>query len=178
MEPADSSGSREGLRSRSFHVISRSDARILVLGTLPGERSLACGEYYAHPQNRFWMIVGEVLGFDPLGPYETRVKQLFDHRIALWDVCAAAERPGSLDASIRSASVMPNDFSAFFAGHPGIVRVCFNGQHAAKLFQRLVRETLPTDVRSEWVTLPSTSPANASVSLEEKRRAWSQALLS
>lgn len=76
-----------------------------MLGTLPGERSLACGEYYAHPQNRF----------------------------------SAAERPGSLDASIRTATVVPNDFSAFFARHPGMVRVCFNGQQAAKLFLRVVR---------------------------------------
>lgn len=165
-------------RSRSFHAISRPDARILLLGTLPGERSLACGQYYAHPQNRFWSIVGEVLGFDPLGPYEARLEQLLDHRIALWDVCAAASRPGSLDASIRSASVVPNDFPRFFAEHPGIARVCFNGQHAAKLFQRLVDEMLPAGLQCEWVTLPSTSPANASIPLDVKRSAWARALLS
>lgn len=148
-----------------------------MLGTLPGERSLACGEYYAHPQNRFWSIVGDVLGFDPLGPYEERVMQILDHRIALWDVCAAAERPGSLDTSIRTATVVSNDFSAFFAEHPEIVRVCFNGQQAAKLFLRLVRGSLPTELRCEWVTLPSTSPANAAIPFEEKRRVWAHALL-
>jgi len=148
-----------------------------VLGTLPGQRSLACGEYYAHPQNRFWTIAGEVMGFTPLAPYEIRITQLLAHRIALWDVCAAAERPGSLDASIRPATVLPNDFSAYFAAHPRIVRVCFNGQQAGKLFQRLVRDSLPAELQCEWVTLPSTSPAHASVPLEEKRRAWAQALL-
>ena len=178
MGRADSSDSPENPRSRSFDVVAGSDARVLVLGTLPGERSLACSEYYAHSQNRFWMILGNVLGFDPLAPYEARLKQLLHHRIALWDVCAAAERPGSLDASIRSATVVPNEFSAFFAEHPEIVRVCFNGQHAAKLFQRLVRASLPANFECEWVTLPSTSPANASVSLEDKRRAWAQALRS
>lgn len=178
MAHADGSASPDDPRSRGFRVISRPDARILVLGTLPGVRSLACGEYYAHPQNRFWMIVGEVLGFDPLEPYRSRISRLLDHRISLWDVCAAAQRPGSLDASIRTATVLPNDFSVFFAGHPEIVRVCFNGQQAAKLFQRLVRDSLPPDLRCEWVTLPSTSPANASVSLPEKRRAWAEALLS
>ncbi|WP_082521990.1 DNA-deoxyinosine glycosylase [Ramlibacter sp. Leaf400] len=168
----------EDVIPRGFHALARSDARVLVLGTLPGERSLACSEYYAHPQNRFWSIVGDILGFDPLGSYDARVQHLLDHRIALWDVCAAAERPGSLDSSIRSETVAPNDFSSFFADHPGIVRVCFNGQHAAKLFQRLVRETLPADLPCDWVLLPSTSPANASTPLEEKRRAWAQALLS
>ena len=121
MGRAGTSDSGARLSSRSFHSISRPDARVLVLGTLPGERSLACGEYYAHPQNRFWTIMGGVLGFDALGPYEERVKQVLDHRIALWYVCAAAERPGSLDASIRTATVVPNDFSAFFAQHSEIV---------------------------------------------------------
>lgn len=148
-----------------------------MLGTLPGERSLACGEYYAHPQNRFWSIAGIVLGFDPLGPYERRLEHLLEHRVALWDVCAAAQRPGSLDASIRSATVLPNDFAVFFAQHPDLVRVCFNGQHAAKLFQRLVHRSLPAHLRCEWVTLPSTSPANASMTQEEKLRAWTAALL-
>lgn len=120
--------------------------------------------------------MGGVLGFDPLEPYEERVKQVLDHRIALWDVCAAAQRPGSLDASIRTGTVVPNDFTAFFAEHPEIVRVCFNGQEAAKLFLRLVRGNLPTDLRCEWVTLPSTSPANAAIPFEEKRRLWAQAL--
>lgn len=171
MAISGSSASLSGAQSCGFEALSRLDARVLVLGTLPGERSLACGEYYAHPQNRFWSIAGSVFGFDPRGPYEVRLEQLLKHRIALWDVCAAARRPGSLDASIRSATVVPNDFPAFFAKHPDLMRVCFNGQQAAKLFQRLVGASLPADLRCEWVTLPSTSPAHASITYEEKRRA-------
>jgi hypoxanthine-DNA glycosylase len=163
--------------SCSFPPLARADARILVLGTLPGERSLALGQYYGHQQNRFWAIAGSVLGFDAAAPYDERVAQLLDRRIALWDVCAAAVRPGSLDASIRSASAVPNDFATFFAQHPAIVRVCFNGQHAAKLFRRLVPPDTVSDMHGDWVTLPSTSPANAAMTLQQKRRAWAEALL-
>jgi hypoxanthine-DNA glycosylase len=156
--------------------VSRPDARILVLGTLPGQRSLACGEYYAHPRNQFWRIASDLLGM-PIGmPYEARLQHLLDRRIALWDVCAAAQRPGSLDARIEAASVVPNDFAAFFAAHPEIVRVCLNGQHASKLYRRLVLNTLPDRLRSACITLPSTSPAHAAVSFEDKQRAWAEAL--
>jgi len=160
-----------------FPAVSRPDARILVLGTLPGQRSLACGEYYAHPRNQFWRIASELLGVSIDLPYEARLQHLLDRHIALWDVCAAARRPGSLDARIEAASVVPNDFAVFFAAHPEIIRVCLNGQHASKLYQRLILRTLPDHLRSAGITLPSTSPANASVPFEDKRRAWAKALL-
>ncbi|HSV83297.1 MAG TPA: DNA-deoxyinosine glycosylase [Ramlibacter sp.] len=157
--------------------MSRPDARILVLGTLPGVRSLACGEYYAHPRNQFWRIASDLLGVPVDMSYQARLQHLLERRIALWDVCAAAQRQGSLDARIETATIVPNGFVEFFAAHPEIVRVCLNGQHASKLFQRLVLRTLPERIQSACVTLPSTSPANASISFEEKRRAWAQALL-
>ena len=158
--------------SEGFPAVAREDARILVLGSLPGQRSLACGEYYAHPRNHFWRIASEVLGVPLDAPYESRLRHLLDRRVALWDVCAAARRRGSLDADMEAASVVPNDFAAFFAAHPGIERVCLNGQHAARLYQRLVLPTLPERLRTAWTALPSTSPAHAAVSFEEKRRAW------
>jgi len=163
--------------SNGFPAVSRPDARILVLGTLPSQRSLACGEYYAHPRNQFWRIASELLGVSIDLPYEARLQHLLDRHIALWDVCAAASRPGSLDARIEAVSVVPNDFAAFFATHPEIVRVCLNGQHASKLYQRLILRTLPDHLRFAGITLPSTSPANASIPFEDKLRAWAKALL-
>ncbi|GAB3761931.1 DNA-deoxyinosine glycosylase [Ramlibacter monticola] len=164
-------------KSDGFAAVSRPDARVLVLGTLPGQASLARGEYYAHPRNQFWPIVCEVFGAPIDLPYQARLQLLLDQGIALWDVCATAHRPGSLDTSIEGASVITNDFGAFFASHSGIVRVCLNGQHASKLYQRLVLKTLSEHLKGAWVALPSTSPANAGVPYEAKRRAWRGALL-
>ena len=165
------------MRSVGFAAISGPDARILVLGTLPGQASLAAGEYYAHPRNQFWRIVCDVLGAPVDVPYEARLHLLLDRGIALWDVCAAAHRPGSLDSSIEGGTVVANDFGAFLAANRGIVRVCLNGQQAAKLYQRLVVKTLPEHLKNAWVALPSTSPANAGVPFEAKLRAWQAALL-
>ena len=94
------------MRSDGLAAVSRPDVRILVLGTLPGQRSLACGEYYARPRNQFWRIACEVLGAPIDLPYEAGLQLLLDRGIALWDVCAAAQRPGSLDSSIDAASVV------------------------------------------------------------------------
>ncbi|NML44232.1 DNA-deoxyinosine glycosylase [Ramlibacter sp. G-1-2-2] len=163
--------------SEGFPAIARADARILVLGSLPGQRSLACSQYYAHPRNHFWRIASEVLGVPLDAPYEARLQHLLDRRVALWDVCAAARRRGSLDADMEAASVVPNDFAAFFAAHPAIERVGLNGQHAAKLYRRLVVPNLPEKLRSAWTALPSTSPAHAAMSFEQKRDAWARALL-
>ena len=165
------------MRSDGFAAVSRPDARILVLGTLPGQASLAAGEYYGHPRNQFWRIVCDVLGASVDLPYEGRLRLLLDHGVALWDVCAAAHRPGSLDSSIDGATVVANDFGGFLAAHPGIIRVCLNGQQAVKLYQRHVVKTLPEHLKNAWVALPSTSPANAGVPFEAKRRAWQAALL-
>jgi len=158
---------------RGFPPIAHADSRLLILGSLPGRASLAAGRYYAHPRNAFWPIVGGLFGFDPAAPYETRVAALLRARVAVWDVCAAAVRPGSLDAAIAPASVRPNDFAAFFAAHPAIARVAFNGAAAATLYRR---HRLPATGR-EFVRLPSTSPAHAALDVAAKRRAWANALL-
>jgi hypoxanthine-DNA glycosylase len=157
---------------RGFPPIARADARVLILGSLPGRASLAAGQYYAHPRNAFWPIMGALFGFDPAGPYETRVAALCAARVAVWDVCAAAERPGSLDAAIAPASVRPNDFAAFFDAHPRIARVAFNGAAAAALYRR---HRLPEAGR-DFVRLPSTSPAHAALDVAAKRGIWARAL--
>ena len=89
-----------------------------MLGTLPGQVSLRTGEYYAHPQNRFWRIIEEVFELPPNTPYLERTQLLASAGIALWDVCEAAYRPGSLDSSIASDSVTANDFERFLRTHP------------------------------------------------------------
>jgi hypoxanthine-DNA glycosylase len=152
---------------------------VLVLGTLPGPESLRQRQYYAQSRNAFWRILGELVGAAPELPYSRRLEVLIEHRIALWDVCAAAERVGALDAAIRPASVVPNDFAGFFWEHPAIELVCFNGQTAASLYRRLVMPELPAQFAAiEQRLLPSTSPANAAMAFERKLERWQTAMTS
>jgi TDG/mug DNA glycosylase family protein len=160
-------------RDRGFPPIARRDAHTLILGSLPGRRSLEMRQYYAHPQNCFWRIMGRLFGLDGLPPYARRVRILETNRIAVWDVLAAAQRPGSLDSSIVHASALANDFRAFFRAHPAIRRVFFNGRKAAQMYERFVLPGLGAehaDLRYE--TLPSTSPAHAGVSFAGKLARW------
>lgn len=160
----------------SFPPIARSDAHCLILGSMPGVASLQAQQYYAHPQNRFWPIMGQLLGFDPVEtPYIERTRYLTEVGIALWDVLQSCERLGSLDADICRETQVVNDFPAFFAAHPAITRVYFNGAHAEKVFGQRVQPLLPK-VELAFVRLPSTSPAHASLSYADKLTAWRNAL--
>ena len=163
--------------STGFAPLARADAQLLILGTLPGQASLAAERYYAHPQNAFWPILAAQLGFDAAAPYATRVAALLAAKIAVWDVCGAATRAGSLDSALVRPSIRSNDFAAFFAKHRFIARVAFNGATAASLYRRLVVPRLPL----EWaalpqICLPSTSPAHARIARGEKQRLWAAAL--
>lgn len=161
----------------SLPPVASPDARLLILGSMPGTRSLELQQYYAHPRNGFWPIVGALLGFDPAAPYPQRLGSLTGQRIALWDVLRSCHRPGSLDAAIRVADAVPNDVAEFLATHPQVERVLFNGTTAAKLFQRRVSaDGVIAGRQLRLVTLPSTSPANAGISVEAKRAAWWEAL--
>ena len=161
-------------RSFGFPPVSRADARVLILGSLPGQASLAARQYYAQPRNAFWPLMGRLFGAGVELPYEDRLRRLTESGVALWDVCASARRPGSLDTKIEALSVAPNDFAGFFQAHRGIGLICFNGAAAERLFERHVSPTLqapPSTLR-----LPSTSPAHASLGFEQKFDAWSKAL--
>ena len=161
-------------RSRGFPPIAAPDARILILGSLPGQVSLARRQYYAQPHNAFWRIMGVLFGAGPDLPYAERAERLQAHRVALWDVCKAATRPGSLDASIDVSSVVPNDFRAFFRAHPAVAAVFTNGGTATRLYARLVQPGLPEATRRLPLhPLPSTSPAHASLRFEQKLARWS-----
>src|SRR5580704_17421019 len=158
--------------SFGFPPVSSPSSRVLVLGSLPGRLSLERGEYYANPQNAFWKIIAARVPELP-SDYLGRVAALIEHRVALWDVLAAATRSGSLDADIAGDAV-PNNFRAFFHIHPHIRLVAFNGATAAKLYKRHVLSTL-TEAHASIArdTLPSTSGAHASLPFAIKVARWS-----
>lgn len=160
---------------RCFPPIAKRDATTLILGSLPGQRSLQMQQYYAHPHNAFWKVIGALFGGEGAMPYTKRVRMLTRNRIALWDVLAAAERPGSLDSSIVHASALANDFAEFFRAHPRIRRVFFNGRKAEEMYRRFVLPKLGeefSDIRYEC--LPSTSPAHAGMPFAKKLERWSR----
>jgi len=141
---------------------------------MPGQKSLDENQYYAHPRNTFWKIMASIFKFDISLDYETRCEELTNNKVALWDVMQNCERPGSLDSAIVNATIIPNDFNAFFKTYKNIELIGFNGQKAAQTFKTKVSKTLEFDIKS--VTLPSTSPAHASMSFEEKLEIWSNTL--
>lgn len=149
--------------------------RVLVLGSMPGVASLRQGQYYGHPRNAFWPLAGRIFGFDPGLDYDVRLRALRANGVALWDVLQTCERPGSLDADIRGDTLVPNDFGAFLARHPSILRLCFNGAKAAAMFRRHVLPGLP-GTALQFCELPSTSPAHAAASFAQKLAAWEPAL--
>ena len=160
------------MQIHSFPPIAQRTARVLILGTMPGQVSLRERQYYAHPQNAFWRILGGILGFDPALPYHERVDSVQSAGVAIWDVLKACAREGSLDSAIDAATAVPNDFATFLAEHPQIRRICFNGAAAQALYMKHVRPHLTNDLNVEYLRLPSTSPAHASLSFFEKTRAW------
>lgn len=155
--------------SRGFPPIARNDARVLILGSLPGRASLLAREYYAHPRNAFWKIMQVIAG--ATGSYLSRCRSLQAKRIAVWDVLSCSIRPGSLDADIDMTSAVPNDFEEFFSGHRDIRLVCFNGRKAQQMFGRYVRPVQECGDLA-FALLPSTSPAHASMTPAEKLEAW------
>lgn len=155
-----------------FLPIARADARVIILGSMPGRASLAAAQYYAHPRNAFWPILGHLLNFSPTLDAESRYALLRDNGIALWDVLQQCKRPGSLDAAIEKSSAIDNDFTGFFRQHPAITQIFFNGAHAEKCFRR-VRHTQFLPDKLHYRRLPSTSPANAGSSFAQKLSAWS-----
>jgi hypoxanthine-DNA glycosylase len=156
------------MQKRCFPPVVDSNTRILVLGSLPGEISLAQCQYYAHKQNRFWHLIGDVIGEDlPAMGYAERLDTLLAHHIGLWDVIAQARREGSLDSRIRDHA--SNDLVALVETLPNLVAVGFNGGTAAKIGMQAFAESR---VSLELIRLPSSSPAYAAVPYAEKLRAW------
>ncbi|WP_426104133.1 DNA-deoxyinosine glycosylase [Massilia sp. TSP1-1-2] len=143
--------------------------RILILGSFPGAASLAAGQYYAHPRNALWPILAALTG-EPLAalPYAERLARLLKHGVGLWDVLGACERQGSLDARIRHPAA--NDFTRLRALCPQLAVVGFNGQTSGKFAPQFAAAGYRT------LILPSTSPALAAMSFEQKLERWQQLL--
>jgi TDG/mug DNA glycosylase family protein len=156
---------------RSFAPIADVSARVLVLGSMPGIESLRAKQYYAHPRNAFWRVMGDLVGASPDMPYIARTRQLKKSGIALWDVLAACTRVGSLDAAIDERSIIANDLVSFLAQHPRIRHVFFNGATAERCFRVHVQPALEAGAL-KLLRLPSTSPAHAARSYYDKLQAW------
>lgn len=161
---------------RSFGPVVGKGARALILGSMPGEASLAARQYYAHPRNAFWRIMSAIFGAKEGLSYASRLRLLTGNGIALWDVLGSCARRGSSDSAIERSSMRPNDLAGFLPQHPGIRRVFFNGAKAEECYRRHVLASLPPGLEIEYRRLPSTSPAHAGVTGAAKLKAWRAAL--
>ncbi|WP_232522193.1 DNA-deoxyinosine glycosylase [Sulfuriferula plumbiphila] len=157
----------------SFPPIADAQARVLILGSMPGKISLQAQQYYAHPRNAFWRLLGELVGARAELPYATRLQMLKSSGIALWDVLQSCAREGSLDSGIDDASIIANDFASFHLAHPDIAHIFFNGAKAEACYRKYVLAGLSNQSGAlQYQRLPSTSPAHASLSYAQKLKAW------
>jgi hypoxanthine-DNA glycosylase len=148
-----------------FPLIMQPNAQLLFMGSFPGEASLAAQQYYAHPRNQFWRLLSGVLNDDVASlDYDARLIRLAQHRIGLWDVIVACEREGSLDSSIRRPQLA--DFSVLLNDYPDLEIIAFNGKTSGKFSPQFEAAGFRT------VVLPSSSPANAQLSFEQKLVKW------
>ena len=157
----------------SFSPVAGESATCLILGSMPGRASLDAHQYYAHERNAFWPIMSTLLGFSLELPYADRCNELLRHGVALWDVLRACERPGSLDSAIIVPSMVANDFAGFYHQHRHIRQVYFNGATAEKVYGKHVKPLLTSAFATiPTARLPSTSPAHAAMSYQEKLARW------
>lgn len=157
---------------QSFNYIVNKNSKIIILGSMPGVRSLQESEYYAHPRNAFWKILQKLFDGD-ISSYENKKDILYKNNIALWDVLKNCKRSGSLDTSIQKDTIVPNDFKSFFKKHPNITKVFCNGTTAYNEFMKVYKDL---DEEFSYISvykLPSTSPANAKMRFEDKLKSWS-----
>jgi len=152
-------------------------SRVLILGSMPGVESLRRQQYYAHPRNTFWMIMGELVGAYPEIDYTERIAFLRQGRISLWDVLDRCVRPGSLDGDIERVSETVNPLAEFCLERPGLRALAFNGRKARETFQRHFFKKDPAFWQDfQLIDLPSTSPAYASLRPAAKLEIWRQRL--
>lgn len=164
-------------RVYSFPPIAAPDIKVLILGSMPGEKSLQMQQYYAHPQNALWRIMGDLVGAGRDLEYQERVSKLLASGIGLWEVLESCHRPGSLDSAINPLTMQPNDFNTFFAAHPKVTHVFFNGGLAADAYRRRIKPMLSSTYDYiQYERLPSTSPAHASRNYQQKLEDWRKIL--
>lgn len=160
----------------AFPPLESVATRVLVLGSMPSQRSLELQQYYGHPQNAFWKIMATLTGVAHEAEYQQRTLALINKGVSVWDTIASCHRPGSMDADIDTGTVSVNDFGGFFERHPKLQVVLFNGQASAKTFQKHLGKTFLLERGLESQVMPSTSPAYAAMSLAEKKSIWLDAL--
>ena len=167
METLPQQQSDPGERKRCFDPVVDARTRLLVLGSLPGQKSLDSAQYYAHPQNRFWMLMSAVTGRELVAlPYQAKLAALREAGVGLWDVVAEAHRSGSLDSDIRQRA--DNDLAALAASLPLLETIAFNGGTAARVG---IKALGPVAARYRIVQLPSSSAA-FTLAYAEKLRLW------
>ncbi|HEY1047693.1 MAG TPA: DNA-deoxyinosine glycosylase [Bacteroidia bacterium] len=150
----------------SFEPISNSDTTVLILGSMPGDRSLELGEYYGHSRNRFWKVIATIANNDLPLTYAEKKELLFKTRIGVWDIVHKANRKGSLDSAIEDE--VPNDLDDFIANHKHLKVIGFNGKKSESLYDKyFARKSY-----IKYISLPSTSPANAGISFEGICERW------
>ena len=154
----------------SFPPIIDKESKILILGSIPGVKSLEIQQYYAHPQNKFWKIIFELFNEKFTTDYDERIKILEKYHVALWDVIDNCERKGSLDSEIRNEEA--NKIGELLHNYPNIKAIFCNGQKSHKNLWKI----LPKDFYLPIIVLPSTSPAHASLRYEEKLKSWKMVL--
>jgi double-stranded uracil-DNA glycosylase len=154
------------LADSGFSTTPCSDPRVLILGSFPSRKSLERTEYYGNPKNHFWSIMEVLLSIDSTLPYAVRIRALGEHRIALWDLVRSCHRTGSMDSAIREPAL--NDIPVFIERNPKLRLIALNGTTAKRYFERFrLRDTI------DVLTLPSTSPAHARLTIREKTDCWS-----
>ena len=154
------------MRKSAFPPVVTPDTRVLLLGSLPGEASLTAGRYYAHPQNQFWRLIGDVIGCELQAlEYDARLATLREAGVGLWDTIASALRQGSLDGALRE--IESAALSDLIATLPELRAVGFNGATAARLGRLALRQT-----ELALIDLPSSSPAYAAMPFADKAQSW------
>ena len=159
---------RSIIKSKSFSPIIYSNTKILILGSLPGKKSLELKQYYGHARNRIWKILSHLTGGDIPVTYQQKKELLYKNKIGLWDVAHSAHREGSLDSNIKDER--PNDIERLIKNYDSIKVIGFNGKKSEKMFYKYFTENLEI----KYVPLPSTSPANMAISFEDICARWAQ----
>lgn len=156
---------------KSFESIISLEPRILILGSLPGDLSLEINQYYGHPRNRFWKMMFEIFEIEFSEDYGMRKQLILQNKFALWDVAYSVDRKGSMDVDLKNVS--PNQIDELLNEHPTIKKIIFNGKKAEQLFWKYFDKKLSV----EYISLPSTSPANAQFSYERLMEIWKKAII-
>ena len=164
-------------RIRSFAVVAPRWPRVLILGSAPSIKSLERNQYYAHPRNAFWPIMIKLLAINPQANYRQRLNMLKRARLALWDIFQCCRRCGSADTAIERGSEEPNDIVGWLHSRGSVRFIWLNGGKADDGFRRHIAPRLrKTGLSLKIIALPSTSPANARMNFNEKRRRWRSAM--